>query len=391
MRRTAYLAATAALVATMATTLVATTTAHAGPAGLHHVAAQALDAGVPGVAVRVHDGRRVTEVVRQAGWSRADHRLRTTDEFRMASNTKTVSAVLTLQLEAEGRLDLDDPVERWLPGVVPGGHAITLRVLLNQTSGLFDFLDDPRLLGMLTGQAPRHWSPEELVAVAVAHPPLFTPGERWDYSNTNYILVGMVLERATGRAYADLVRERITGPLGMRDTYLPTDAGFRGRHAHGYEPDAEHLAPLLPPGTPIGDGFAGPERPDRVNTTGIDLSSSWAAGGLVSTSTDWQRFLTALLSGRLLPAEQLDALLEAVPQGNGDDYGLGVMEVHTPCGTVWGHSGGFPGYRSHNYTDRTGRRAVTVLMTTNYGLHAPETAAAQEALVNAAVCRMYGR
>ncbi|MEU4740251.1 serine hydrolase domain-containing protein [Actinosynnema sp. NPDC023658] len=383
--------------AVLALSLTATTAGLAGataPDRLTGAVDRALAAGVPGVVVRVDDGRgRPVEAVRQARWTLSDHRLRSGDEFKVASNTKTASATLVLQLVAEGRLGLDDPLRRWLPGVVPNDSAITLRVLLNQTSGLFDYVDDPRLLGLLTGQAPRAWSPAELVAVAVSHPPLFAPGERWDYSNTNYTLIGMVLEAATGRSYAELVEQRVIRPLGLRHTYLATGTGFRGRHAHGYEPDAEHLGPLLPPGTPVGDGFAGPRHHEHVDVTGLDLSPAWAAGGLVSTAEDWDRFLTALMSGRLVPRHLLAQMRDAVPQGDGsgDGYGLGVMEVHTSCGTVWGHSGGFPGYRSHNYTDASGTRTATVLMTTTFALAAPDAAAAQRELVDAAVCRMHGR
>lgn len=128
----------------------------------------------------------------------------------------------------------------------------------------------------------------------------------------------------------------------MEHTYLSDANGFRGRHAHGYEPDAAHLGPLLPPGTPVGDGFAGPQLHEHVQTEGIDLSASWAAGGLISTAEEWPKFLRALFGGRLLPAELPAEMKEAVPQGNGDGYGLGLMEINTPCGTVWGHSGGFP-------------------------------------------------
>ncbi|CCH35517.1 serine hydrolase domain-containing protein [Actinosynnema sp. NPDC047251] len=386
-----------ALTAAVLAVAVAVSTAGvaaASPARLSQAVQRFSAAGVPGVAVRVDDGRgRPVELVRQARWTLADHRLSLGDEFRMASNTKTVTATILLQLVAEGRAGLDDPVERWLPGVVPNGSAITLRMLLNQTSGLFDFLNDAATFGLLTGQAPRPWPPSALLGVAFAHPPLFAPGVRWGYSNTNYILLGLVLEEVSGARYADLVRDRIIKPLRLKDTYLPTDAEFRGRHAVGYEPDAEHLAPLFPPGVPIGDGFAGPQHHQHVNTSAIDLSAAWAAGGLVSTAADWNRFLTALMSGRLLPAAQLAQLRTAVPQGGttDDGYGLGVMQINTPCGTVWGHSGGFPGYRSHNYADATGRRTVNILATTTYALLAPEAAAAQRELVDAAVCRMFGK
>jgi D-alanyl-D-alanine carboxypeptidase len=346
-------------------------------------------AGAPGVVVRVDNGRRVTELARQARWTVQDHRLRPTDQFRMASNTKTVTATIALQLVAEGTLALADPVEKWLPGAVPNGGAITVEMLLKQTSGLFDYLDDPRLVPLVIGREQHDWQPAELVAVAVEHPPLFAPGERWDYSNTNYTLAGMVLEKASGRTYADLVGQRVIRPLRLTDTRVPTDATFPGRHAHGYEPDAEHLAPHLPPGTPPGTGFAGPEHDGRVDVTGIDISPAWAAGGMTSTARDWQRFQSALFSGRLLPREQLRTMLATVPQGEGADrYGLGVMEISTPCGTVWGHTGGLPGYSSHVFADRTGTRSVTVL-TTRMELFAPENSAAEKALFNAAVCRMY--
>ncbi|WP_033436472.1 serine hydrolase domain-containing protein [Saccharothrix sp. NRRL B-16314] len=346
-------------------------------------------AGAPGVVVRVDDGRRVTELARQARWTTQDHRLRPTDQFRMASNTKTVTATIALQLVAEGTLTLADPVEEWLPGTVPNGGAITVEMLLKQTSGLYDFLDDPRLVPLVIGRERHRWQPAELVAVAAEHPPLFAPGERWDYSNTNYTLAGMVLESASGRTYADLVEQRVLRPLRLTDTRVPTDATFPGRHAHGYEPDAEHLAPHLPPGTPPGTGFAGPEHDEHVDVTGIDISPAWAAGGMTSTARDWQRFQSALFSGRLLPQEQLRDMLSTVPQDQGTDrYGLGVMEISTPCGTVWGHTGGLPGYSSYNFADRTGTRTVSVL-TTRMKLFAPENAAAEKALFEAAVCRMY--
>ncbi|NUT91883.1 MAG: beta-lactamase family protein [Saccharothrix sp.] len=379
----------AVLAAALALSLVGTT-ATAAPSGsdVHGAAQRLVDAGAPGVAVRIDDGRRTTELVRQNGWSRRDHRLRLGDEYKFASNTKVVTSVLVLQQVHEGRLSLDDPANKWLPRIPDG---ITVRMLLNQTSGLFDFLNDPRLTPLLLGRESKRWTPADLLAVAFEHPPLFAPGERWNYSNTNYTSLGVVLEAVSGQSYADLVRERIIEPLGMAHTYLSDGNGFRGRHAHGYEPDAEHLGPYLPPGTPAGDGFAGPQLHEHVNTEGMDLSPAWAAGGLVSTAEEWPKFLRALFGGELLPAHLLAEMKQAVPQGNGDGYGLGLMEINTPCGTVWGHSGGFPGYRSHNYVDATGTRTVTVLATTMFKLYAPEAAAAQKDVVNAAVCRMYGR
>ena len=363
-------------------------------ARLATLAQQAVDAGAPGVIVRVADGDgRVIEITRQASWTRADHALAAGDAFRMGSNTKTMVATVVLQLVAEHRLQLTDPVEKWLPGVVPGGAAITLRMLLDHTSGLFNTIDDPDVLKAFTGQDTRQWTPGELIAAAVRHDPLFAPGAKYSYSNTNYVALGLVAEKATGHSVSDLVQERIARPLHLKNTYLVTgsDRTRSPRLAHGYEPDAARLAPVLPPGTPAGTAFAGPARPaGHVDTTWIDLSTEGAAGGMVSTAQDWARFDTALMSGTLLPPAQLKEMKTTVAEesGNPNRYGLGLEKVVTPCGTVWGHDGQVPGYSSWNYTDSTGRRTVSVLATTVFGLADPKSRAAGRALLDAAVCTM---
>ncbi|MEY9962701.1 D-alanyl-D-alanine carboxypeptidase [Streptacidiphilus sp. MAP12-16] len=360
------------------------------------LAQQDVDAGAPGVIVRVDDGNGpAVEISRQAPWTRADHTLAVGDQFRMGSSTKTMVATLVLQLVAEHRLKLTDPVEKWLPGLVPNGHAITLRMLLNHTSGLFNHVNDPAVLAAFTGQDTRQWTPKELLAAAVRHPALFAPGKEYSYSNTNYIALGLVLEKATGHRLADLIEERIARPLNLKQTYLATSTprSDGSKLAHGYEPDAAHLASLLPPGTPAGTAFAGPSRGDHVDTTWINNSSEWAAGGVVSTAEDWGRFQTALMSGGLLPPAQLKEMRTTVAEdaSTPNRYGLGLEKVVTPCGTVWGHVGQVPGYSSENYTDSTGHRTVSVFTTTIFGLAEPKVGAADQALVNAAVCTMLGK
>ena len=192
------------------------------------------------------------------------------------------------------------------------------------------------------------------------------PGEVHHYSNTNYVALGLLLETLTGLDLAELIDERITEPLGMDSSYLDTGevGAAHDSLARGYEPDAENLAPVLPEGTPDGVGFSGPELSNHINTTGIDPSWSWAAGAMVSTAADWALFDTALLSGELLPMEQLEQMRTTVsedpaaPQGN--QYGLGLEKVVTPCGIVWGHTGGIPGYSSEIYADESGSRTVAV-------------------------------
>ncbi len=151
-------------------------------------------------------------------------------EFRTASTTKTFTAVVVLQLVAEHELSLDDTVEHWLPGVVSGhgndGSRITVRDLLQQTSGLFDYITDPDVQDKLLNHFDENrydvTPPEQLVAIAMAHPPLFTPGAgKWAYSNTNYLLAAMIAQKASGQDWQQLVEHKVIAPLGLRDTYIP--------------------------------------------------------------------------------------------------------------------------------------------------------------------------
>src|SRR5262245_2967366 len=170
------------------------------------LAYQLVDAGAPGVIVRVDNGHGHTvEFARQAPWTRPDHRLTPRDEFRMGSNTKTMVATVILQLVAEHRLRLTDPASRWLPGLIPNGSAITLRTLLNHTSGLFNYTFDPDVLKAFTGQDTTVWTPPQLIAAAVRHAPLFAPGTSYSYSNTNYVALGLIAEHATGQILGDLI------------------------------------------------------------------------------------------------------------------------------------------------------------------------------------------
>ncbi|MCP3801368.1 beta-lactamase family protein [Allokutzneria sp. A3M-2-11 16] len=398
LRMFAVSALVVSLAAALAAPAAATTTSTAAleMEALERLARELVDAGAPGVIVRVDDGGGLpVEIAEQARWARRDHVLRAGDEFRVGSSTKTVMATLVLQLVAEGELALADPVEKWLPGEVPGGKAITVRMLLNHTSGLADYTADPAVVPSIVGKGRRGWTSAELLAVGVKHDPLFAPGTKWDYSNTNYAAIGALLERVTGVSLADLVRDRIARPLNLAHTYYAADPAWRGRHVRGYEPDAEHM----PPGVPAEfRDFAGPRRDGHVDVSGNDLSWGGAAGAVVSTAWDLARFHTALMSGKLLPAAQLAEMRTTVPvlpeQPDGPGYGLGIQTGTTPCGTFWGHDAGIPGYFSVNVTDRTGSRAATMLVAmetwVEFGSN-PKIAAASKALQTAMLCTMLGR
>jgi D-alanyl-D-alanine carboxypeptidase len=281
--------------------------------------------------------------------------------FRMGSNTKTFVAVVVLQLVEEATLSLDDTVEKWLPGVVSGngndGSKITIRQLLQHTSGLHNYTAD-----LFTGFTADDFnrvrydsvSPEELLAIAFGHPPDFEPGTSWNYSNTNYILAGMIIEKATGRDWASEVQARIIAPLGLTGTFEPgEDPDLPSPHSQGY-----HL-------------FV--ENEPLVDVTSYNHTWGGAAGSLVSTLDDLARFWRALQSGELLALPQLEemqttvaatGLEEVIP---GVRYGLGVMLVPTRCGgAYWAHFGDTTGFTTRNAVNLEGTRSVILSNNTSF-------------------------
>jgi D-alanyl-D-alanine carboxypeptidase len=265
------------------------------------------------------------------------------ERFRVASITKTFVATVVLQLVAEQRLRLDDAVERWLPGLVPNGRAITIRQLLAHTSGLTDYQDDARFVRAVLDHPLRPWPPRRLVAVATAHEPVFAPGQGWSYSNTNYIVLGLVVETVTGATVEDEVQHRVVQPLGLTQTTFPRDPRIRGRHAHGY----------------IGSDTLSRLRSLVDATTAVTPSIGWAAGAIVSTGNDLTRFYAALLHGQLLPTPVLAAMKSSSP---GARYGLGLMVFDTSCGRAYGHVGIAAGYRTVLYARPDGSRVAVVMI-----------------------------
>jgi D-alanyl-D-alanine carboxypeptidase len=286
--------------------------------------------------------------------------------FRVGSETKTFLATVVLQLVAEHRLGLEDTVESRLPGVVPQGDRITIRQLLNHSSGLYEVLatlPSPRSEEFLRLRW-RTWTTAELVARATANPLLFDPGTRTKYSNTNYLVLGMLVERLTGNSYAHEIESRIIRPLQLHGTSLPgTDPVIHGPHARGYLPIER-------------DGTL-----QLVDITTVNPSILNAAGELISTTRDLNRFFGALLGGQLLPDHLLREM--QTPALN-SIYGLGVIRLSLPCGgTAWGKDGDAPGYSSWTYVSPGGDRRITVSVTWGTGDHGD----AVDALLNAELCR----
>jgi len=302
-----------------------------------------LPLGAPSVLVGVQLGDRTVKVRSGHANLRTRRAVPWDARFRIGSMTKPFVATVVLQLVGEGRLSLDDRVERWLPGVVKGngndGAAITVRQLLQHTSGLPDYTHRiPWILDRAGFEEHRldTVTPQEAVRTALEEKPVFAPGTSWSYSNTNYMLAGMIIQAVTGRTWQDEVRARIVTPLGLRATTLPeTDPKMPEPHAVGYERF---------PGP--GATAENPRYGKQIDATLQNVSWGGAAGEIISTVDDGNRFLQALVGGRLLPAAQLAEMQRTVPtepgfrkNWPGVRYGLGLMRVPTSCGVSWSHGG----------------------------------------------------
>lgn len=302
--------------------------------------------------------------------------------FRMGSTTKTFTATVALQLVGEGELSLDDTVEQRLPGVVGGnGHdarRITLRHLLQHTSGISD-ADYPMPQTVEEHFAERFapTPPQRIVAAAMRHEPLFPPGTGWSYSNTGYVLVGMIIERVTGKPWHQEVRDRILTPLALDDTLWPgASPRLPEPHARAYKRFA-----------------AGEPLVDVTELVNVD-----ASGGLVTTTADLNRFLRALVTGQLLRPAELQEMQRTTPTDDsvqaafpGARYGLGIMNIPLPCGgSYWSNSGSDPGWGNDNGVTADGRRSVVTSWSTE-DVTDPAGAKAQAeafvALTTRALCR----
>ncbi|MEV8340136.1 serine hydrolase domain-containing protein [Streptomyces niveus] len=311
--------------------------------------------GTVGVLARSTGPRGVQYATAGVADAETKRKARPGDKFRIASATKTYVSAVVLQLVGEGRLSLDDTVEDVLPGVVSGnsndGSRITVRQLLNHTSGLFNYTADfPALSGMDAYQAGRYttWTDEQLVGIAMRHAPDFEPGAKWSYSNTNYTLAGMIIEKITGRTWQQEVTKRVIRPLGLRDTLTPsTSARIPGSHLKGYSAFGES-APA-------------------IDVTAFNPSAAGAAGAMISTAGDMTTFYQALMSGRLLKPAQLTEMKKTVRAAELDEawpgarYGLGLMEIPLTCGgSYFSHAGDLPGYATRTGATEDGRRVVVL-------------------------------
>ncbi|TDU03450.1 D-alanyl-D-alanine carboxypeptidase [Streptomyces sp. 846.5] len=309
------------------------------PASLDQVIQDtATRAGVPGVIVGIwRPGHQ--RYVRAFGIAdKSDCGPMRPDLFmRIGSETKTFTVTALLQLVDRGDVGLDDPISAYVPGV-PDGRHITLRQLAGMRSGLFSYSADKAFQHLLQTEPRRRYTPRELLRFGFAHPNQFAPGARFDYSNSNTVLLGLVVEKVTHRPLRDAFRSMITRPSGLDHTFLPRAAEFPRPHAHGYTDE-----------TPTGA---------EADATDFNPSWGWAAGAMISDLEDMHSWAVNVATGRLLKPQTQAERLKALPTpGPGDAYGLGIDINH---GWI-GHAGSLPGYQSLTIY-LPGQRATLVIL-----------------------------
>ncbi|MBB6348307.1 D-alanyl-D-alanine carboxypeptidase [Nonomuraea muscovyensis] len=310
------------------------------------------EAGMYGIYSAVRDGGH--------GWKGASgvadvetrRPVRADMRHRVGSITKTFTAVAVLQQVERGAVELDAPVNRYLPGLLPGerGDRVTVRMLLNHTSHIADYVLGafPSLAQGSTASLDEHrfrtLQPRQLVEFGLAAPPTGEPGATpGSYSNTNYIIAGLLLEKVTGAPAERHITRHVIGRAGLRDTSFPRTPRIPGPHSKAYESMY---------------GLIDPPRDYSV----YDMSWGGTAGALVSTMDDLNRFYRALLQGRLLGRAQLTEMQKTVPVGVGGfaiDYGLGLYALDLPCGRFWGHDGGVWGMGTQSLASPDGRRLMS--------------------------------
>ncbi|MEU6250510.1 serine hydrolase domain-containing protein [Glycomyces sp. NPDC047010] len=304
------------------------------------------------------------------------------DRVRIGSVTKSMVAAVVLQLDGEGELDLDDPIDRYLPGLLPYEEQPTVRQLLGHTGGVPDWvalaypgMEEGDLAEVREGYET-YYEPEELVAIAAAEDPLFAPGEGWAYSNTGYTLLGLLIEERTGHSLRHELRERVFAPAGLHDTDLPrpATAGIRGPHS----------VPYITTGDPDDPYF---------DASAASNSQLWASGGVVSTVRDVDDFYDALTDGTLLTAEQLAEATAFADTGTGFQYGLGLGAIALDCPdgqeVFLGHVGDGMGHQTQTFHSLDGDRDATVSWSIDdkHGCHDPEQfGGAVFALLAAGLC-----
>ena len=279
---------------------------------------------------------------------KSDLPMRVDARMRLASTSKAFSGAVALSLVSKGALSLNDTIGERLPGLPDAWHEITLRQLLNHTSGLPNFTEDPDFLTALGAHPKDPPSPRRLLSYVEDEPLNFEPGTQYRYSNSDNIAVGLMVEAATGRTYEGQLQEQVFGPLGLKKTSLPHGANLKEPFIHGYDNNPS-------------------QQPPQDLSEVLASGWVWASGGMVSTPADFNAFVRGYVGGDLFDLRTRFKQRRVVEGGSSDppgpgknSAGLGIFRYETKCGTVWGHTGNYPGYTQFMAASANGNRSVTV-------------------------------
>ena len=301
--------------------------------------------------------------------------------FRIASNTKTMTAAVIVLLAQEGKLSLDDPVSKYVPGV-PNGDNITITELLNMRSGLYDYTSDPIISKTIDTDPAKVWTPAEVLAIAFAHPPNFSPGKGYEYNNTNYALLGLVAEKVDGKPLAQIMHDRWFGPLNMQHTELPSSTvnTIPKPYSHGYLYGSSSVALVgEPPYSPEVQAAARAGTLPPKDYTDVNHSFALAAGGVISTADDLATWIKALVGGKVFNADYqrrwFDSLQPEDPsKPNGQKYGYGISQLSWGPNTIYFHGGETPGYNSKISYDPTNKLTLIIWTNLTVSLDGQQTA-----------------
>jgi D-alanyl-D-alanine carboxypeptidase len=300
-------------------------------------------AGPPGIAVVLTDGERQTFLSAGVANAKSGAAPKPTDHFRIASVAKAFNAYLAVELAAKGKgFSLDETLGESIPGVLPRAEGVTVAQLLQHTSGLPDYIHSEALVEAVTKDPTAYLSPTQITGFVKRDPLEFRPGSRYHYSDTDNIAAGLMEEAAAGVPYERLLKQVAFGPLGMRSSSLPRTVRMPKPAILGYDVD--------------------PPKPPRDETEVINPAGAWASGGVLSTPADLGRFLpayvpTVLAADRKLPRPFRPG--SSSPPGPGaNSAGIGIFRYESKCGTVYGHTGSFPGYRVFIAANAAGTRGV---------------------------------
>jgi D-alanyl-D-alanine carboxypeptidase len=305
-----------------------------------------MEGGPPGVIAVIQRGKHREIHTFGVANVRTGRPMRIDDRMRIASAAKAFSGAVALSLVSEDKLSLQDTIGERLPELPKAWREITLRQLLNHTSGIPDFSLEPDFQKALLASLKKAPPPEELLSFVEDEKLLFDPGSKYHYSNSDNIVVALMAEAATGKSYEDLLRELVYKPFGLRNTTLPRGPNLKKPFIHGYDTS---------------------QQPPEDVSESVAAGWSWASGGIVSTPADLNTFIRGYVGGKLFD-ERTQAKQRRVIEGGSSEppgpgknsAGLALFRYETRCGTVWGHTGNTLGYTQFMAASPDGRRSATV-------------------------------